>query len=94
MHILNLLDDDFTDARYLVLTPEGFVYLGMMDSAITVQYDDKGQLKQPYGVSCALEEGVRYHLDARMPAVNFACPRHVHSFTGRQALGVSSLSKP
>jgi len=55
--LLSQLDDSFTSPRQLVLTEDGFIYMGLAGVAVAVQYDDKGQLKPLPGVDAEPQHG-------------------------------------
>ena len=55
--LLSQLDDSFTTPRQLVLTENGFVYMGLGGIAVSVMYDDKGQLVTLPGIRAEPQHG-------------------------------------
>jgi len=48
--LFSQLDDTFTTPRQLVLTEEGFIYLGLAGIGVSVLYDDLGKLRELPGI--------------------------------------------
>lgn len=55
--LLSQLDDSFSTPRQLVLTSDGFIYMGLAGIAVSVLYDEQGNLKELPGIRAEPQHG-------------------------------------